>query len=526
MRLSFHLLKSGSAALLAGLALQVLGQPTAPARTGEKAPAATPLETPRWWGPLVTEFDLTLQPGTGTEAIGPFWASRESDGVSTWRLSPLISGEREPILERSEWEFLYPLVTYDRFGTEWKMQILQMLHFSGGSTLDGDIKKRQTLFPFYFRQESSSGTNDYLAIAPFYGHIRNRLFRDEVKFVLVPLWLQTRKREVITDNYLAPFFHRRHGGGVEGWQFWPVAGHETKPPTIRTNVIEEPEIVPGHDRTFFAWPFFFSERNGIGGPNPTTNLFLFPLYLRTRSPAVDHTWWMFFSHRTNRVAQFSEWGFPWPILGRARGPGRHGDRIWPLWGKSTNATQVSDFAAWPLYIHKRSTSGILDRERFRFLYFAYSDLREEDTSTGDAFRRRDLWPLFTWRHQRDGRERLQVLAPVEGIFPSNKTIERLYSPMWSVWRSEANPATASRSQSLLWNLWRREQQADYTRSSTLFGLVQTERTPGRRTWRVLGLGSRQQKPPPTPTPPKVRTSALRRVGPPRSFLSDPPARVE
>lgn len=494
MRSPLNSLICSSAALLAGLAFQADAQPVSPTKGGDPSQSFAVREETRWWGPFLTEFDLTLQPGTGTEAIGPFWASRESDGVSTWRLSPLISGEREPILDRSEWEFLYPFCSYDRFGTEWKMQIFQVLHFSGGSTLDGDIKKRQTLFPFYFRQESAGATNDYLAIVPFYGHIRNRLFRDEVRFVLLPLWLQTRKRDVTTDNFLAPFIHWRHEGGVNGWQVWPVAGHETKAPTLRTNVIEEAEIVPGHERTFFAWPFFFSEHNGIGGPNPTTNLFLFPLHLRTRSPSMDYTWWMFFSHRTNREAQFSEWGFPWPILGRARGPGRHGDRIWPIWGKSTNATQVSDFAAWPLYIHKRSTSGILDRERFRLLYFGYSDLREEDTSTGEAFRRRDLWPLFTWRHQRDGRERLQVLAPVEGIFPSNKTIERLYSPIWSIWRSESNPATRSQSQSLLWNLWRREKHADYSRSSSLFGLIQTEHTPGRRTWRVLGLGPRQPRP--------------------------------
>jgi hypothetical protein len=493
----------GSAVLLSGAA--AAGAPVSPGPTPSPEPQ-------KWWGPLFTEFDLTLQIGSGTEALGPLWGSKESDGVSTWRISPLFSRETEPQLDRAEWEVLYPFVSYDRFGTEWKVQFLQMLHFSGGSTLDGDIKKRQTLFPIYFRQESPGGTNDYLSIAPFYGHFRNRLFRDEVRFALFPLWLETRKREVVTQNYLAPFFHLRRGGGVEGWQLWPVVGSESKPPTYRTNVIDELELVPGHERRFFAWPLYFNERSGLGGPNPTTNLFLFPTHLRTRSPEMDHTWWLFFSHRTNRVKQFEEWAYPWPFLGRSRGPGKHSDRIFPIWGKATNANQQSDFIAWPLYIHKRTTTPTFERERHRFLYFGYSDLREEDRTTGRALRRRDLWPLFTWRKDREGRERLQVLAPLEGVFPSNKTIDRLYSPVWSLWRSESNEATHARSQSLLWNLWRRDQDHDYSRTAAFFGLVQTEHTPGRRTWRILGLGPRQQR----PARPAITSTT---TAPPRAFLT-------
>lgn len=484
----------------------------AAAGTPQPQPVVTRQEPQRWWGPLFNEFDLTLQIGSGTEAVGPIWGSRESDGISTWRISPLFSRETEPQLDRSEWELLYPFFTYDRFGTEWKVQFLQMLHFSGGSTLDGDVKKRQTLFPFYFRQESPGGTNDYFAVAPFYGHIRNRLFRDEVRFALFPLWLETRKRDVVTQNFIAPFFHIRSGGGVHGWQAWPIIGSESKPPTLRTNVIDEAEIVPGHQRRFFAWPFFFHDLNGIGGPNPTTNLFLFPTYLGTRSPEMDHTWWFFFSHRTNRVKQFEEWAFPWPFLGVSRGPGKHANRAWPLWGKATNATQQSDFLAWPFYIHKRSTTPTFERERYRFLYFGYSDLREEDRTRGEALRRRDLWPLFTWRRDREGLERLQMLAPVEGIFPANKSIERLYSPLWALWRSEVNPKAHASSRSLLWNLWRQEQRRDYRRSSVFFGLIQTEKTPARRTWRVFGLGPRQQR----PAPPSAASSPHT---PPRAFLT-------
>lgn len=453
------------------------------------APPGPPSTGQPWraLGPLFSDVSLSLAPGHGLEAAGPLWADVESDGVRSWRLAPVVSRESDPVADRDEWDVLYPLSTYDRFGSEWQVQVLQMFRLSGGATVDGDAKRRQTLFPLYFRQESNSGTNDYLAVIPFYGRVRNRLFRDEVRFVLPPLWVESTKRGMITRNVLFPVFHVRSGAGTRGWQAWPLVGAQSKTPLVRTNALDEAEVVPGHSLRFLAWPFLLSERAGIGGPNPTTNLFAFPWHLRTRSPEMDHTWWMGFSHRTNRTARYEEWAYPWPFLGHARGPGRHANRVFPFWGKATNATQQSDFVLWPLYTHRRLQSGTLDRERFRVLFMGYSSTREEDTATGRALRRRSLWPLFTWRHQADGKSRLQVLAPVEPAMPGNKSIERLYSPLWSVWRSESDPAGGTSSQSLLWNVWRREKAGDATRSSALFGLVQSRRDGDRRSWRVLGI---------------------------------------
>ena len=441
----------------------------------------------RAFGPLFSDVSLSLAPGEGTEAMGPLWGAYEADGVKSWRLAPFVSHEVDPVIQREEWDVLFPLSTYDRFGTEWQVQVLQLLRFSGGATVDEDVKRRQTLFPFYFRQDSKSGTNDYHAVIPLYGRVRNRLFRDEVKFVLPPLWLESTKRGMTTKNFLFPIFHVRSGAGTTGWQAWPLIGAESRRPGVRTNSLDEAEVVPGHSFRFLAWPFLLSEKADIGGPNPTTNFFAFPWHLRTRSPEMDHTWWMGFSHRTNRAAKYEEWAYPWPFLGHARGLGRYSNRIFPLWGKATNATQQSDFLLWPIYTHRRLLSGTLDRERFRILFMGYSSTREEDTTTGRAAKRRALWPLFTWRRDSDGRERLQVLAPVEPAIPGNKSIERLYSPLWSVWRSESDPGRQRASRSLLWNLWRHERSGQRSRTSALFGAVHVSDDGHGPRWRVMGI---------------------------------------
>lgn len=431
------------------------------------------------------DFPLTLQPGTGSEGLGPIWGHESGDGAQAWRLSPLISHYEDAATERSEYEVLYPVFTYDRFGTEYAARFLQFLQFNGSTTVDDEKKSRATLFPIFFRQKSTQATNDYFAVLPFYGHLKNRLFRDEVTFILAPLWLSSKKRSVQTDNFLFPIFHHRHGGGVTGWQAWPLIGSERKEITYRTNNLEELEIVPGHSRKFFALPFFAHERTGIGTANTITNHFFVPLYLQTRSPAMDYTSVLFFGHRTNRTEGFSEWSTPWPFIGWANGPGKTARRVWPLYGKASNTNQTSNFALWPIYTHRSLKGPGFQRDRTRWLYFGYSDIHLTQTDRPEEFRRRDLWPLFTYRKNLEGQQRLQCLAPLEPLLPGNKSIERLYSPLWSIYRSESDPKTGRASQSVLWNLWRREVSAEKRRTSVLFGLVRTEKSDAGRKWRFF-----------------------------------------
>src|SRR6185369_1611467 len=96
----------------------------------------------------------------------------------------------------------------------------------------------------------------------------------------------------------------------------------------------------------------------------------------------------------------------------------------------------SDFYFWPIYKYNRITSEPLDRERTRILLFLYSDVIERNTTAGTFSERTDLWPLFTRRRDAKGSTRLQVLAPLESFLPGNTTVERNYSPLWSLWRAE------------------------------------------------------------------------------------------
>ncbi len=455
-------------------------------------------------GPFYAEFSLTLAAGDRTEALGPFFYRERTEEKIQWGIPPFYSRSQDLGTDSEEFDVLYPFLTYDRFGDEYRFQILQLFSFSGGQTQTDQSKHRFTLFPFYFQQRSVNSNDNYTAFLPFYGTIKDRLLRDEIHFVMLPLYVQTRKRDVVTDNYLLPFFHLRHGAGLRGWQFWPLIGNEHKDITTRTNRFDDLETVPGHDKFFALWPLYFQTRLGLGSENPEHTRALLPLYSLLRSPKRDTSTylWPFFVYTDDREKKYHEFAAPWPFLLFARGEGKTANRVWPLFGHARNAANLqSDFYLWPLYKYNRAHDTSLNRERTRILFFLYSDLTEQNTNTGDTFRRTDLWPFFTARRGLDGNRRLQILAPIEPLIANNKSLERNWSPLWSLWRSEANAHTGATSQSLLWNLYRRDTANDSRKHSIFFGLIQYQSTPDGRRWRWFYLPT-TQSPQTTAVPPK------------------------
>jgi hypothetical protein len=425
-------------------------------------------------GPLFDQFDLTLETGRRTEIAGPFFYREERETEKIWAVPPFLSYAQDTGISTLEFDFIYPIITYDRYGDQYRWQVFQLLSYSGGPTQVESERDRFTLFPFYFQQRSSLPDQNYTALIPFYGHLKNRLFRDEVYFVMMPLYVQSRKRDVVTDNYVYPFFHLRHGNGLFGWQFWPLVGHEHKQVTTLTNNFDEIETIGGHDKWFVLWPFFANQTAGIGTTNQNWQQQFLPAYSLYRSPARDQTsvLWPFFSWIDEREKKYREWEGPWPFVVIARGEGKSTTRFWPLFSYAHSPVMESRSYLWPVYRATRIRSEPLDRQRRRVLFFLYSDTLSQNTETGTSKRRVDLWPLFT--HQRDfnGNTRLQVLAILEPYAPGSHKFERDYSPIWSVWRAEKNPRTGASSQSLLWNLYRRQIAADRKQYSAFFGLYQ------------------------------------------------------
>jgi hypothetical protein len=449
-------------------------------------------------GFLYDSFPLTLAPGHRTEILGPLYYSEEKETQKNWTVPPLgFSHTWDTDVDWEEYDFAYPVLTYDRFGAEYRWQFFQLLSFAGGRNQDASGDHRFTLFPVYFQMRSTDPGHNYTALFPLYGTLKHRLFRDEIDFALFPLYSKTIKKDVVTYNMPYPFFHLRYGEALHGWQLWPLMGREHQDLTTHTNGFGDVQATGGHDSLFVLWPFFTDTRSGLGTENAAKQQGLIPLYSLYRSRLRDSTsylWPLGVTHTVDREKKFNEWDAPWPFIEFARGEGKTTSRVWPLFSRSHGEYLEDNWYLWPVYKFNRVTSAPLDRRRTRILFFLYSDTVEKNTDTGEARHRNDFWPLFTHVHERNGNERLQALALLEPFFPNNKSIERDWSPLWSLWRAERNPRAGAASQSLLWNLYRREAAPEQKKISLLFGLFQYQSTAEGKRWRVcyipLGGGKR------------------------------------
>jgi hypothetical protein len=452
-------------------------------------------------GPLASQFRLTLEPGLREEAFGPFLYHEAAPPRDLAAMPPLWSCTRDPDVGSMEVDLLYPLLTYDRFGEEYRVQFLQILSFSGGRVSQTETNlHRFTLFPVYFQQSSPIPEQNYTAVFPFYGHLENRFFRDDIDFAFWPVYVKTKRNarvaaasppeetqvwpyrwfepprgEITTYNFLAPFFHVRTGPGLRGWQAWPLLGMEHQSTALGTNQWGDPLLQEGHDRMFALWPVFLEQHNGLGTTNAEHQLSVLPLFSSLRSPARDSTtapWPIGLTLTVDRGRRYREWGLPWPLVVFARGEGKTTSRIWPFFSQSHNEFLESDFYLWPLYKYNRVQAPPLDRVRTRLLFYLYSDVTEKNTETGHAKRRVDAWPCFTYQRDWAGNESWHTFSVLEPFLPASKSIERNYSQLWSVVRAERNALTGAHSESLLWNTYRHESTTTNRQSSLLFGLIQ------------------------------------------------------
>src|SRR2546425_1284970 len=102
-------------------------------------------------GPFYHEFNLTLAPGERTEVLGPLYYFEAKESVRGWAAPPVFFYALDQAIDFAEFDFVYPLLTYDRFGSEYRFQVLQLLSFSGGKTQTETNVHLFTLFPLYFQ---------------------------------------------------------------------------------------------------------------------------------------------------------------------------------------------------------------------------------------------------------------------------------------------------------------------------------------------------------------------------------------
>lgn len=446
-------------------------------------------QSPTKAGPLWASAPLVLEDGQQVQAFGPIWEVESREDQDKWALRPFLSHRFNRAEDHDQWHVLYPLITHNRFGTEWRTQILQWINWGGGEDSQDGAETKQTIFPLYFRKKSPNPEESYWALIPIYGTLKNRLFKKEIHVVFFPLYARTERGDATTHNFLYPFFHLRRGEHLRGFQIFPLLGIERKESQRRIDHWGEPVVDPGHFKAQAAWPLLFYENRGLGTEAPERERIVFPIFRSLRSPDRDATTvlWPFFNHIVDREKGYEEWQLPWPFLVFANGEGKTVRRVFPFFSVARNETHRSSFFLWPLFKRNRVVDPPLDRQRDRIFFSLFSNTRLTNTQTGATQVRRSIWPLFTTVRDDQGRSRTSALSIMEPLFPTDRDLAWNYSALWTLWKSERNPVTDQARQSALWNLYERERQQESRRTSFLFGLFQRERNETGTSTRIFYL---------------------------------------
>lgn len=411
-----------------------------------------------------------------TKALGPLLERSEGPEESSFSaFRPFYSISEFPSHEIVRREFLWPFAYVRNFKQQRAWHVLIMAHGTNFDVDDRDSRYRIRILPFYFQGRSAHGEN-YLAFFPLAGRMHETLGRDQVDFVLFPIWMRHSVNEVVTNEWLFPIISRTTGPRDSRFRVFPFYGSS--------------EREGQYSKRFVLWPIWTQAewyRDGHSG----SGYILFPLWGRTETE-LESTWYVlppFF--RFTRGDKRDLTHAPWPIYQRIVGDNIDRLYIWPLWGRHNTPNRESMFFLWPLAQTERIDRGHTEKTRTRVVPFYYhyredwkSAPREEDDNISRYFK---LWPLLSY--ERDGDDsQFNTLSLWPGRDPGQ--IERNWAPLWSIY---TRSTTADRSESeLLWGIYRSEQREDWS-SRTIFPLASWNRGPEKRGWSILnGLAGYQK----------------------------------
>lgn len=418
-------------------------------------------------GPIINS-GVTVDGTQRLRAVGPFWEQRiDSDaGRNFAALRPLYSRMEDVPEARSGWEVLWPVAAGKqvRNQTQWRVVTAQKNDFNYD---DPDGRYRFMILPFWVSGRSVDG-DSYAGLFPLYGHLREFLWQDEIRFVLFPLYANHRVKENRSHHILWPFISWTRGPDVWRRRVFPLYGESR-----RTDQWQ---------RRFILWPVWTSlrmeQQPEYGG------FVLFPLFGYMALP--ERQAWMLFPPfiRWSRAEDGFSAALPWPFVRLDRGEQLRRTDIWPLWGRKSEAGLTRGFFLWPIG-HWQETCRASETVRMKMLlplWVSRTVTPTEEDAADDGEKFWKLWPLISRRSSADS---ARVCIPSLWPGPDLAPVERNYAPLWSLYVYRRGEE--SREHDFLWGLFRSRHEQERLARFSLFPLFRYESHADKHShWSVLG----------------------------------------
>ena len=427
------------------------------------------------------------------KALGPFFETiRDPVGRTFSALRPFFSKSVDPEKNHERKDYLWPLASAGHYENRLTWRVL--LVYGRNWDTEAPSRHRWLLFPLIAHGRDSQG-DQFFALMPFGGEVREMFWKDSIRFVLFPLYMSTQVNEQVSRSVLWPIISWTHGDGTKRFRIFPFYGHSKEKDKWT--------------RRFVLWPFWSSVRYEY--PEEQGKGFvLFPLFGKVNTNKQKS--WMVIPPfiRSTKGEDHREIMAPWPFVQYKRTPDTKKFYLWPLWGHRTSESLDTSFVLWP-FIRKQELrrSAAALRSFYLFPFIAHQAEHIPDTTVlepaGEAsepqpditqqttVRKRylKLWPLMSYQREEDA-SRLRILE----LWPFRRMrgVEQNWSAFWTLY--ERDRIGSQVETELLWGLYRRQKAKDGNRSTSIFPLFDHAVHPDQETkkWSLLkGLLRREQQ---------------------------------
>ncbi|MFA4910909.1 MAG: hypothetical protein WC649_07705 [Desulfobacteria bacterium] len=402
---------------------------------------------------------------TELDAAGPFFTFQSKPKEKEYGFRPFFYVREKEDDHFKEVEFLYPLGKYRKTDKERVSQFIPF--FSSHKDLTEDSKKPSDFgfFPVFWGKDEEE--KSYWGVFPIYGRLNHRFGKDQIRFVLWPVYSDSKEDDSWTYNVLWPIFSYTTGGDKRVFKAWPLYGHEEK--------------TGEYSKYFALWPIFFFQKTDLDTDNPQRFTAVFPLFVDSSSPQKDSKsfLWPFFSYTNDKANNYKQWDMPWPIFHYGKGKEIESFRLFPLYGYKTKPDSKTRFFLWPLYTYDKEILEDHEDTTYRFLLINKYQRMVWKGDFRDAKSVR-IWPIFYYNRKHDGSIKFSFpeLIPLE-----DEGFERNWAPLFRLYQYKGD-ATGNMESKFLWGLYRHKKM-DSKEFFELTFLLSYEKEKNRRCFSVL-----------------------------------------
>ena len=412
-----------------------------------------------------------------TDILWPLVESVQGPEKSAEGVYPFVTSFKQPEHNSKSLEVLYPIFIDRQGDTRHKIWVLPLFYYTK-QKLPVPFSKT-TVFPLLWWGSDKKGQG-YFAFFPFYGTIRERLAREEIFFVLFPIYERSLINGHVANNVLFPLIAWTHGGRTESSRVIPFYTHR------------KTDGFP--DEWSVLWPIIHFTKSTGDEPNPRNMFAIWPLFGWDNTPK-RHTWmilWPFFTFAKEEGTDYYSWLGPWPILRLEKTKDLSRTQVWPFYGYLNRKGSVKRYWMWPVYrTYHQETEKLAQRDWSVLLVLVHKEFTDKLQNTQEV--RTGFWPLFRYYRKSDGTKWFYALAPL--WIHDEPGFERVYSRFWRLFEYIDNKKNDETSYRFLWRLVRYDRYKDYKTFNVIGPLFRYESQPEVQTkYSVLGglftVGSR------------------------------------